>query len=206
MRRHKSARLLQQFVDAHSVSNKRPTLRGLFYYNGEMSIQLERPRLDLLPSYFNFIEEMEKAGETIWDTFIPAPSEDHAHFVKRLIDAESIDPVRSVPETTYWATKADIVVGRISLRHKLSEKLQEFGGHIGYEVRPSMRNLGIAKEMLRLLLETQKAKSIGKLLLTCAPSNLASIKTILANGGIFEKVLFVERVNRETIYYWIVLE
>lgn len=171
-----------------------------------MIIQLERPNLDLLPSYLSFIEEMDKAGEKIWDSFVPAISEDHSHFIKRLIEADADDRIGLVSETTYWGTKEGIVVGRISLRHKLSENLREFGGHIGYEVRPSLRNQGIAKEMLRLLLETEKAKSIGKLLLTCAPSNIASNKTILANGGVFEKTAYLERVGRETNYYWIDLE
>ena len=43
------------------------------------------------------------------------------------------------------------VVGRIALRHYLTEKLKEFGGHIGYEVRPSVRRTGVATELLRLL-------------------------------------------------------
>lgn len=180
-------------------------MRGLFYYNWVMIIQLERPNLDLLPSYLNFIEEMNKAGEKIWDSFVPAQSENHSQFVQRLIETETIDRVGLVTETIYWATKDGMVVGRISLRHRLSVNLREFGGHIGYEVRPGLRNQRIAKEMLRLLLETEKAKSIGKLLLTCAPSNIASNKTILANGGVLEKTAYVERVGRETNYYWIVL-
>jgi len=92
---------------------------------------------------------------------------------------------------------------RIALRHWLNENLKEFGGHIGYEVRPSFRKLGIAKEMLRQILQTPKAKEIGRLLLTCSPDNIASNKTILANKGVFEKSAFVEKWQRLTNYYWI---
>jgi predicted acetyltransferase len=97
------------------------------------------------------------------------------------------------------------VVGRIALRHDLNANLKEFGGHIGYEVRPSCRKKGFAKEMLKQLLQTPKALEIRSLLLTCAPTNLASNKTILANGGILTKTAFVEKWKRETNYYLITL-
>ena len=95
------------------------------------------------------------------------------------------------------------MVGRIVLRHELTPDLREFGGHIGYEVRPSFRRRGVAGEMLRLVLKTPKAREIGMILLTCAPGNVASIKTITANGGVLEKTAWVERVQRDTCYYWI---
>jgi predicted acetyltransferase len=57
--------------------------------------------------------------------------------------------------------------------------------------------------MLKLILQTAKAKEIGRLLLTCAPDNIASNKTIQKNGGVLAKTAFVERVQRQTNYYWI---
>lgn len=75
--------------------------------------------------------------------------------------------------------------------------------YIGYEVRPSARRTGIATEMLRLVLQTPKAKQIGRLLLTCALDNLASNVTIRKNGGILTETKFVQRVQRQTNYYWI---
>ena len=49
--------------------------------------------------------------------------------------------------------------------------------------------------MLRQILLTEKAKEIGTLLLTCAPTNIASNKTIQANGGRLVKTSFVERIR-----------
>lgn len=98
------------------------------------------------------------------------------------------------------------VVGRIALRHRLNANLTEFGGHIGYEVRPTVRRQGIATEMLRLILATQKANEIGRLLLTCSPTNAASNKTIVANGGVLERTIWVKRVKRDTNLYWIDLK
>jgi predicted acetyltransferase len=59
--------------------------------------------------------------------------------------------------------------------------------------------------MLRQVLRTPKAREIGKLLLTCAPDNLASNRTIRTNGGVLERTIFVERIGRETNLYWITL-
>jgi predicted acetyltransferase len=59
--------------------------------------------------------------------------------------------------------------------------------------------------MLRQVLRTPKAREIGRLLLTCAPDNVASNRTIRANGGVLERTIFVERIARETNLYWIAL-
>lgn len=166
-------------------------------------LELNKPNLKLAESYLEFIEEMEAAGEKVWHEIMPKSDETINRFIKRLLIAEELSKPGLIPESHYWAVKNNIVVGRISLRHFLNDNLKEFGGHIGYEVRPSYRGLGIAKEMLRLLLKTSKAKQIGTLLLTCAPNNIASNNTIIANGGVLQKQAYVEKWKRNTNYYWI---
>jgi predicted acetyltransferase len=99
----------------------------------------------------------------------------------------------------------ETVVGQISMRHRLNSDMAEFGGHIGYQVRPSYRARGLAKEMLRQVLRTPKAQEIGKLLLACSPDNIASNRVIRANGGVLEGTIFVERIGHRTNRYWISL-
>lgn len=55
------------------------------------------------------------------------------------------------------------------------------------------------------MLQTPEAREIGRLLLTCAPDNEASNRTIRANGGVLERTIYVERIGRETNLYWITL-
>ena len=159
-----------------------------------------------MTSYLECIEEMRAHGEHIWEPMVPTANEDAPAFVARLVRAEtSVVPPLVTKTTTYWATISGTVVGRGALRHELTQELAEFGGHISYEVRPSYRRKGVATEMLRQILLTAKAREIGTLLLTCAPTNVASDKTIRANGGHLEKTSFVERFQRDTSYYRIEL-
>lgn len=124
-------------------------------------LTLVPPSLDHLPSYLEFIEEMRAAGDTIWPTRVPGAAQSPEAFVAGLLVASALEPP-AVPETARWGVVAGHVVGFIALRHHLNEKLAQFGGHVGYEVRPSSRRRGVATGMLRLVLATDRARSMGR--------------------------------------------
>ena len=110
----------------------------------------------------------------------------------------------TVPSHMYLAVRKrdDRVVGVIDLRHHINHPiLGTWGGHCGYSVRPSERGKGYAKEMLRLNIQNAKTMGIEKLLITCGIKNEASEKTILANGGVYEKTIDIE--GRKMKRYWI---
>ncbi len=170
------------------------------------TFELVPPRVELVPAYVEFMEELRAAGDPIWERNLPLAGESVEAFVRRLASPVGDVQLGLVPESTYWAVDGGRVLGRISLRHGLSPRLREFGGNIGYEVRPSERRRGIGRELLRRLLLTPRARAIGRLLLTCSPSNAASIRIIEANGGVLERTAYVEAWKRDTSYYWIDLE
>jgi len=112
-----------------------------------------------------------------------------ATFTKRLHDLalpETPRPEGKVPETTLWWVDGYEYLGRLSIRHELSDWLREFGGHIGYVVRPSSRRHDYAGAMLAASLPIACDLGIDPALLTCDAVNAGSRQVIESNGGVFE--------------------
>jgi len=95
------------------------------------------------------------------------------------------------------------VVGMINFRHELSERLLRFGGNIGFSIRPSEQNQGLAKEMLRLCLEKCREKGLTQVLITCKTTNPRSRKVIQALGGIHQDTTYFEPELAFIERYWI---
>jgi predicted acetyltransferase len=92
-----------------------------------------------------------------------------------------------VPSSTYWLYINEKPVGVGKIRHFLTDKLREEGGHIGYSIRPCERNKGYGTILLRRLLDEANKIGIEDALLTIRNENEYSLKTALANGGIIKK-------------------
>ncbi|MPM89903.1 hypothetical protein SDC9_137018 [bioreactor metagenome] len=95
------------------------------------------------------------------------------------------------------------ILGAINIRHYLNDYLLNYGGHIGYGIRPSERKKGYASLMLSLALSVAKELGINKALITCDKDNLGSARTIMKNGGVLENE--VAEGERITQRYWIEL-
>ncbi|WP_086839814.1 GNAT family N-acetyltransferase [Amycolatopsis kentuckyensis] len=93
-----------------------------------------------------------------------------------------------VPHRVYWWAAGPRYLGRARLNLRLTAGLAEFGGHIGYDIRPSARGQGHATALLRALLRTAHAAGVERALLTCAPDNHASRRVIERNGGVLTDV------------------
>lgn len=92
-----------------------------------------------------------------------------------------------VPQTVLWWVDGDEYLGRVNLRHDLNRSLLRRGGHIGYEIRPSVRRRGHATAMLAATLPLAAALGIAQAHIDCDVTNVASRRVIEKNGGVFER-------------------
>lgn len=94
------------------------------------------------------------------------------------------------------------LVGRSSIRFGLNDWLTDFGGHIGYAVRPQFRHHGYGSAILRESLRICADAGVREVLLTCADANAASIRLIEDCGGVFEDRR-VRPDGQEIRRYWV---
>ncbi len=95
-----------------------------------------------------------------------------------------------VPETLLWYVEGDEFLGSIAVRHWLNPVLEQWGGHIGYAVRPSARGKGYATAMLAGMLDHVRANlPLTRVTLTAVQENHASNRVIRKNGGVLEKAI-----------------
>ncbi len=121
-----------------------------------------------------------------------------------------LDPA-TVPEGKVQATQFLSVresdgrlVGMIQVRHRLNEYLEQFGGHIGYSIRPGERRKGCAREQLRLALAfCKETLNLDRVLITCKTTNEGSRRTILSAGGVYENTAHEPDRNVDLERYWI---
>jgi predicted acetyltransferase len=176
-----------------------------------MRLKLEPPSLAYKNSYLTGLDRLKVRSEIAAWVYLgdsadfDAPKKDFSSYVDTLLRREHAPPPGFVRDSVYWAISGGIMVGRISLRHALNDFLKQVGGHIGYITHPDYRGQGVATEMLRQILQTDRAKSIGRLLLTCDVDNLASIRTIEKNGGKFAGIVAASETRPPKNHYWIEL-
>lgn len=75
-------------------------------------------------------------------------------------------------------------IGSIKLRPKLTSELEEYGGHIEYDVKKKYRGNNYAERSCKLLFPLMKKKlNIDPVIITCNPANVPSVKTCEKIGG-----------------------
>lgn len=106
-----------------------------------------------------------------------------------------------VPMDSYFIESDGRILGEIFIRHRLSAALEQYGGHIGYKVRPSCRNRGVATAALRLALQKLAGLGVPRALVTCNTTNFASAKVIEKCGAV--RIDDSHQDGRVTRRYWL---
>ena len=112
-------------------------------------------------------------------------------------------PGRVPAETFMLIRESDNrLIGMINIRLMLNEYLLNYGGHIGYSIRPSERRRGYAVYQVYLALKYCLEKEIDRVLITCDKENVGSAKTIINSGGVLENEI-LEDDGSICQRYWI---
>lgn len=162
------------------------------------------PSIEYKISFLEATKEFQKDG-LFTDLDISDLEKDFPAFItKQLNHSQGKDlPEGFVAETVYWLLDDDEFIGRVVIRHELTETLLREGGHIGYAIKPSKRKKGYGTEILKSALLKAKELGLKKVLLTCNENNLGSKKIIESNGGIFQDRIFLQQGKPWKLRYWI---
>ncbi len=172
-----------------------------------MSLRLEKPALHHEAAWLDIVAEIQEAGERIVPYSLTLELSHYLDFWRRTQQFSRGENLEGkVRADTFFLLEEERpgrILGAINLRYELNEYLYQFGGHIGYGVRPSERGKGYATAMLGLALEKCKEAGLKRVLLTCDTWNTASARVMEHNGGVLENV--VSRGDGHIARYWIEL-
>jgi predicted acetyltransferase len=163
-----------------------------------------------------FVADFRAAGETSIPAFFQQPQWNHAETIAHFDAWAGGDPMGQSGDrlegfvqctTRFLEDEASgELLGLFNFRHELNSALERFGGHVGYSVRPSARGKGYAKQLLREAMAFGTALGLTELVVTCAPSNVASARVIEACGGQLQDTYFNEERTTDVCRYRIALD
>ena len=159
---------------------------------------LENQAIEFKNEFFEY-GESEINGSELWDK-----TDDYGKWLENVtknISKDTVDPNWVVTDTFFAIRENDNkIIGIIDFRHKLNDFLKDFG-HCGYSVRPTERKKGYATEMLKQILEIARQIGLNEFQLSCKKENIPSVKTIINNGGIYNRSF---KYNEETADIFII--
>ena len=139
--------------------------------------QARAAHAELAAEDFSFLPFFD--ADEAWDEYLAR--------IARLSGGEGLLP-GLVPWTDLYGVVDGVVVGRVSVRHRLTDSLARVGGHTGYGVRPAYRRRSYATALLRAGLALAREHGIDPALVTCDDDNLGSATVIERCGGVLENV------------------
>ncbi len=155
----------------------------------------------------DFTAEFADAGEEHIPGFLPQPGWTFVQTVRGFENQSRGNglPQGWVPATTRFLIHDGRILGVFNLRHRLTDGLSRFGGHVGYSVRPSERRKGYGTILLAGAMELARIRRIDRILVTCHPDNIASAGVIENCGGVLHDLTYYEPIGDEVCRYWISL-
>ncbi len=172
-------------------------------------MELAQLRLEHETALCEFLADFAAADETDIPAYFADPTWSHAEIVEAFARQSRGEGLAEgwVPGSTLFLVHEGHILGVANLRHRLTDHLTRFGGHVGFSVRPSERCKGYAACLLDLVKEYVLRSELGidRLLVTCHSASAASARVIEKCGGILEDESYYEPEKHSVRRYWIPL-
>lgn len=148
-------------------------------------LKLVKPSKKYLDSFLKSFSDYEQDENQFKDVaikpLIKAISENNVEEFFKQIDDYSKGknlPEGHVPGTTFWMMDGKEFVGTFVIRHFLTPKLEEWGGHIAVNIAPKYRGKFSSFIGVKLCLEEASKLGLKRVLMTCDERNSASYRGI----------------------------
>jgi predicted acetyltransferase len=164
--------------------------------------------MDLRDAFLDMARESVESGEEAYEKEQAIADEDYAWYLQAMSDMKKGLNLKEgyVPQSTFWLIdQTGRVIGVSRLRHCLSPQLEDEGGHIGYDIRPSCRRQGFGTLILAKTLVKAADLALERVLVTCDHDNLMSRRIIERNGGKLASESRSSRSKTVQARYWIEL-
>ena len=176
-----------------------------------LDMELVQPSAEYKDSFIEAVKEFQNDADYThrnkWyrALLIPELEKDFDAFIEgeRRARLGNLPAKYDVPRDEYWLVDGGEFIGRLTVRHRLNERLMVIGGHIGFDIRPDRRGQGYGNTMLELALPKAKELGLKRVLLTCDTRNIASRKIIEKYGGVLENQIPNPEMGHDALRYWI---
>lgn len=153
-------------------------------YGGTVMLYYEPPSLSHKADLLAYRREIFRSDKNFDGTAGLGNFNTITEWLERLF---SLEPERAArfgyyPTVVYLAYSDKSLAGIVNIRLSDDEFLRRCAGHIGYNVRPSMRRKGFAREMLFYAVSVCRENGIINPVVCTEPGNIPSQKTALSCG------------------------
>lgn len=153
--------------------------------------KLIRPSIEYKDDYLKALREYHAEGRYTYQD-IDRLNADFESFINELKAEKGYphqpyqDWVDPVSETIVWLVKDGTYIGTVDIRHRLNWHLEKWGGHVHFNIRPSLRGKGYGIKILKKAMPIINYLGIDKALITIDPKDKAAIRIVESCGAEFE--------------------